>query len=177
MPVNVGTTEAVGVENIKITVLVAVGSGVSVFRGVGVNVSVDVGGMAIKVCVDAALAVCTMNVLMAPGSSVGTGDGAEKAGTHAMTTARIVNQKKNFTVRFDMTSLTPVFQRISLLLFFHDDRNVWVTDLAVDRPGHYGEAFFIRCGPVQVNVILVAGIHGREFNAGDVCHLRSAKIF
>ena len=110
MPVKVGTTEAVGVENIKITVFVAVGSGVSVFRGVGVNVSVGVGGIATKVCVDAALAVCAMNVLIAPGSRVGTGGGAEKVGTHAMTTARMVNQRRNFTRRFDMISLTPAFQ-------------------------------------------------------------------
>jgi len=95
----------------KITVFVAVGSGVSVLRGVGVKVPVGVEvGRATKVCVDAALAVCTMNVLIAPGSRVGTGGGAEKLGTHAMTTARMVNQRRNFTGRFDMISLTPAFQ-------------------------------------------------------------------
>ncbi len=80
MPGNVGRTGDVGVANMKITVFVAVGSGVSVLRGVGVNVLVGVGGIAATVCVDAAFAVWAMNVLIAPESSVGRGRSGGKSG-------------------------------------------------------------------------------------------------
>ena len=103
MPVNVGMTKGVGVDNMKITVFVAVGSGVSVFRGVGVKVSVDVDvGITAAVCEDAAFAVCTIYVLIAPGSSVGSGGADEKVGTHAMTKTRAVNQSENFILRFNI---------------------------------------------------------------------------
>jgi hypothetical protein len=60
-PVNVGITGGVGVERMKITVFVAVGSGVLVLVGVGVMVSVGVEvGIAAAVCEDAASTVCWM---------------------------------------------------------------------------------------------------------------------
>jgi len=91
------------VANMKITVFVAVGSGVSVFRGVGVTVAVGVTGIAATVCVDAAFAVCAMNVLIAPESSVWAGGAAEKVGTtQAMAKARSVNQSRIFNLRFDI---------------------------------------------------------------------------
>lgn len=66
-----------------------VGSGVFVFRGVGVKVAVDVNvGMAAAVCVDAALAVCAINILIALGSSVGTG--AAREGMHPFISARVM---------------------------------------------------------------------------------------
>ena len=77
----------------KITVAVAVGSGVSVARGVGVRtVGVSV-GMAAEVWVEAALAVCTIIVPIALGSMVGT-DGAARVGTHATTVTNAVSQNR-----------------------------------------------------------------------------------
>jgi hypothetical protein len=78
----------VGVNN-TITI---VGIGVGVSVGVAVKVAVAVGvedGVVNKaVCVSAALAVSTMNVLIELGSKVGTGATGPSVGTHArMTTA------------------------------------------------------------------------------------------
>jgi hypothetical protein len=94
----------VGEERIKITVDVNVGDGVSVFRGVGVRVavSVDVGSTA-AVWDAAAFAVCTINVLTAFGSAVGKGVASD--GAHATTSATIMNQNRNFTVRLDIFAL------------------------------------------------------------------------
>ena len=64
------------------------GSGVKVF--LGVDVKVAVGGMAAIVCVDAALAVCAMNRLIAFGSSVGTG--VTMTGAHAIINIRVISQ-------------------------------------------------------------------------------------
>jgi hypothetical protein len=106
-------TKGVGVDNIKITVFVAVGSGVSVFRGVAVKVSVDVDvGITAAVCVEAAFAVCTIYVLITPRSSVGSGGAEEKAGTHAMIKTRAVNQTENFVLRFDIFLSTIHFNGI-----------------------------------------------------------------
>ena len=177
--VNDALTGFVGETRIHIKVFVAVGSGVFVKRGVEVKVAVGVEvGAAATVCVEAAFAVCTINVLIAPGSSVGSGGAEEKVGAHAMITPRIVNQSKTFILRFNIhpSRYFPA-EPWTISLFFYNDRYIWVTDLTVNRPGHYGKAFFIWCGSVKVNLILVARIHGRELNAGDIRHLRSAKIF
>ena len=71
---------------------VNVDSRVAVLRGVAV--AVRVGTDAVRV--DAALAVCTINVLSALESSVGTG--ATAAGTHAITSIKAMNQSKGFFV-------------------------------------------------------------------------------
>lgn len=116
MPVKVGAIYGVAVDNLKITVFVAVGSGVFVLRGVGVDVSVGVDvGKCAAVCVDAAFAVCTMNVFTAPGSIVGNGVAAGKAGTHAMIMARIVNQKKMCPLCFSMISHTYVSLKVNFI--------------------------------------------------------------
>ena len=82
-----------GLKNLKITVAVAVGSGVLVAR-VGVMVAVGVTvGMARAVCVRAALAVCAINVPMAFGSMVGM-IGAALPGTHATMVTRAINQSR-----------------------------------------------------------------------------------
>jgi hypothetical protein len=96
--VNVGITRGVGVERTKITVAVAVGEGVSVAT-VGVSVGLGVmDGMAAAVRVPAAITVCAIKVLTAPGSTVGT-DGAASVGTHAMISARAVTQTNNLVLR------------------------------------------------------------------------------
>jgi hypothetical protein len=96
--VNVGITRGVGEERIKITVAVAVGLGVSVLT-VGVIVGLGVNdGMDAAVCVDAALTVCAINVLTAPGSMAGA-CGVASDGTHAMISARAVTQTNNFVLR------------------------------------------------------------------------------
>jgi hypothetical protein len=95
----VGAT-AVDVKKRKITVAVAVGSGVSVFCGVDVMVALGVNaGMADVVCVAAALAVCAIYVLIARGSVVGT-EGTAMVGTQAMIKIRAENQSKYFAVEF-----------------------------------------------------------------------------
>ena len=89
----------VGLKRIKITVDVAVGSGVSVLRGVAVKVAVGVAvGLAAEVWVEAALAVCAIIVPIALGSTVGM-DGAASVGTQAMTAARAVSQNRNLVLR------------------------------------------------------------------------------
>jgi hypothetical protein len=81
----------------KITVDVAVGAGVSVFRvGVGDGVHVEEGRTA-AVCVAAALTVCAMKVLTAPASTVGTA-GVAMAGTQAITSASAVTQTNHFVL-------------------------------------------------------------------------------
>jgi len=99
--VGVGGTGAVGLENLKITVAVAVGSGVLVGR-VGVMVAVGVKvGMARAVCVRAALAVCAIKVPIAFGSIVGM-TGAALPGTHAMIVTSAANQSRYFVLRVVM---------------------------------------------------------------------------
>lgn len=86
------------------TVEVNVGDGVSVFRGVGVVVAVAVDvGSAAAVWDAAALAVSTINVLIAFGSAVGKG--VANVGTQAMSATRVMDQNRNFTVRFDIFPL------------------------------------------------------------------------
>jgi hypothetical protein len=55
--------------------------------------------------VEAALAVCTIKVLIALGSALGT-DGAAKVGTHAMTNASAVNQNTYFVLLVAILPLT-----------------------------------------------------------------------
>jgi len=87
----------VGVERIKITVDVAVGEGVSVFR-IGVLVAVGVEeGIAAAVWVAAALAVIAMKVLTAFASTVGI-KGVAKVGTQAIASARAITQINNFVL-------------------------------------------------------------------------------
>lgn len=70
------------------------GSGVNVFRGVAVEVAVNVdGGIAATVCVDAALAVCAINRLIELGSLVEIGTGVGRAGAHARISERVMNQR------------------------------------------------------------------------------------
>jgi hypothetical protein len=98
MLVKVGITSGVGLDRIKITVAVAVGMGVSVFT-IGVSVGLGVNdGIALAVCVPAALTVSAINVPTAPGSTVGT-DGVASDGAHAMMRARAVTQTNNFVLR------------------------------------------------------------------------------
>lgn len=80
------------VGKIILGIFVKVDSGVKVLLSVAVAVSV--GGMAACVFADAASAVCTMEVLMAFGSSGGTGVIAD--GAHAITSTSTILQKKNF---------------------------------------------------------------------------------
>lgn len=76
---------------------VYVGSDVKVLGGVAVKVAVDVNtGIAAAVCMEAASAVCTINVLIALGSSGATGAGVAMDGTHAMISVKAVNQSKTF---------------------------------------------------------------------------------
>jgi hypothetical protein len=76
---------------------VKLGSGVKVFRGVGVNVAVGVdGGIAANVCIDAASAVCPINKLTSFGSSGGIGVGLGIAGTHPLSNVKIMNQISSF---------------------------------------------------------------------------------
>jgi hypothetical protein len=99
--VKVGMTGTVGVERTKITVDVAVGDMVGLGR-VGVNVGVKVKvGMAATVCVDAALAVCAMMVLISFGSAVGK-DVVVMAGPHAITNTSAVNRYRSFVLRVDI---------------------------------------------------------------------------
>lgn len=101
--VNVGITRGVGLDRTNITVDVAVGVGVSV-RGVGVIVPVGVEeGRAADVCVEAAMTVCAINVLTAPGFAVGTV--VVNVGTHAKTRLRVSNQMSSFVLRVDIFPL------------------------------------------------------------------------
>ena len=87
----------------KITVDVAVGEGVSVFRvGVIEGVSVDE-GWAATVWVAAALAVRAIKVLTAFGSAVGKG--AANVGTQAITSASAMIAYRNLSLRVDMFPL------------------------------------------------------------------------
>ena len=87
----------------KVDIGVKLGSGVNVFRGVGVEVAVGVnGGIAVKVCMDAASAVCPIKRLTAFGSSGGIGVGLEIAGTHPMSNVKMMNQIGSFRLNDDM---------------------------------------------------------------------------
>lgn len=82
-----------------------VGSGVKVFRGVGVIVAGGVRvGMAAAVCSEAAFAVSAMNRLMAFGSRVPTGVGVMKAGTQEVTRKHVMNQIRIALLDDGMTS-------------------------------------------------------------------------
>src|SRR5215213_8434664 len=116
--VKVGMTIEVGEERIKMIVEVGVGEGVSVFC-VGVKLGVNVAdGMAAAVCVEAALTVWAINVLTAPGLTVGTA-GAANVGTHAMISIRAISQIINFVLR--VASIFSFFHNrtgISMLAYF-----------------------------------------------------------
>ena len=82
----------------------AVGEGVSVAR-VGVMVTVGVeDGIALAVCVDAAFAVCAIMSPTCCGFAVGKG-AATEGNTHAVTSATIATQNRNFMVRVDIFPL------------------------------------------------------------------------
>ena len=86
-------------------------------RGVGVKVAVEVaGGMAAIVCVDAAAAVCTINVPIAFGSSGGMGVGVIKVGTHPMIKDRVVKQINSFILD---DAILPLVSRDDVLLFYN----------------------------------------------------------
>ena len=86
-----------GVKKRKCTVAVALGSSVSVLRGVGVKVVVGVNvGRAASVWVAAATAVCAMIVPIEFGSMMGAGAEVAKVGTHAMINSSAVNQVRYF---------------------------------------------------------------------------------
>jgi hypothetical protein len=82
----------VTVGKIILGTFVKVDSGVNVLLRVGE--AVKVGGIASSVLVNAASDVCTIIVLIACGSSGGTGVTA--AGTHAIINMRVMHQMKNF---------------------------------------------------------------------------------
>jgi hypothetical protein len=81
-----------------------------VFRGVGVNVAVEVdGGMAVTVCADAASAVWAMNIFIAFESRGGIGVGVANEGTHPIISARVMNPITSFiltAVMFPLNSRT-----------------------------------------------------------------------
>ncbi len=129
--VNVGIGVKLG--RININVGVSVGSGVSVLRGVEVIVAVGVDvGIAAAVLVEAALEVCTMNVLTAPGTGV-EACGAANVGTHARTTLRAINQASIFVLRVDISPPVPrtEIQIKKIPLFLHDDGNIRIAKLAI----------------------------------------------
>ena len=98
-------------DRIKITVAVAVGEGVSVTT-VGVMVGLGVrDGKDAAVCVLAAFTVCTINVLTAPGSTVGT-DGVTNDGAQAMISANAVIQTNNFVLRVAVIVTSSTSNRI-----------------------------------------------------------------
>jgi len=108
--VDVGGITDVGLLKIKITVDVALGSGVSVKRGVDVRVGEGVRlGRAAEVLEAAALAVCAMKVLIALGLIVGTA-GAPTDGTQAMITTSVMNQIRYFAFAVAISPLA--FSRI-----------------------------------------------------------------
>ena len=103
-----------GVEvwKIKITVAVAVGSGVSVKRGVGVKVALGVRvGIDAEVRVAAAAMVCAMYVPMTLGSIVGADWFVVMAGTHAMTNASAMIQIRRlvFVAIFPLGFVVPYY--------------------------------------------------------------------
>ena len=69
---------------------------------VAVNVA---GGMANMVCVEAASAVCTINVPIALGSRGGIGVGVINAGVHPMSRDRVVKQVSSFILGDAMVPL------------------------------------------------------------------------
>jgi hypothetical protein len=143
----------VGVERMKSTVAVAVGEGVSVLT-VGVSVGLGVNeGMAAAVCVPAALTVCAIKVLTAPGSTVGT-DGAASVGTHAMISARAVTQTNNLVLRVAViisSSTSEHNQDIDSFLFFNDDRRIWIAQTAFHNERHDIGTFLSRGDRIKVN--------------------------
>lgn len=140
MPVDVADTTAVGLKKMKITVEVAVGSGVSVNRGVAVKVAVgDAVGIAAEVWLAAATEVCAMNVLTALGSIVGM-TGAAVPGTQAITSANARNQNRNLACGFFIFSRA--LQQVKIArwmarLVFDLDRHVGKTQLTFYHPDHY----------------------------------------
>ena len=89
------------------TVEVAVGSGVSVLRGVGLVLAVGVEeGSAAAVLVPAAFEVCAMKVLTAPGTGVET-DGAVNVGTQASIKLSATNHERILVLRIDIFPPVP----------------------------------------------------------------------
>ena len=109
----------VGLNKRNTIVFVAVGSGVSVFRGVGVTGVGVALGMAACVRVEAAKAVCMINVPMAFGSTVGTETaGTGRAGIHARTAASATHQIKYFDLIMVMASMAHQIAKTKLIIQF-----------------------------------------------------------
>lgn len=86
----------------KMKVAVGVDDTVAVARGVGVHVPVaEADGRDAAVNVDAAFAVCTMNVLIAFGSVVGNGVATE--GAHARIRISAASHRNRFRLRIRNT--------------------------------------------------------------------------
>ena len=85
--------------------VVNVDSGVKVFRGVDVKVAIEVdAGITASVCAEAALAVCTINVPIALGSSGGMGVGVAREGTHPIINEKVIDQINSFILGAAMFS-------------------------------------------------------------------------
>lgn len=92
----------------KVWIGVMVGSGVYVFRGVAVEVTVGVNvGIAAAVWTEAASAVCAIRTLIAFGSSGGMGVGVARDGTQPRISVRIVDQINSFILDKVMLPFTP----------------------------------------------------------------------
>ena len=145
-----------GVNRTKMTVDVAVGRGVSVAT-VGVIVGLGVKeGIEAAVCVLAASTVWAIKVPTAPGSIVGT-DGVASAGAHAMINASAVTQTNNFVLRVDViisSSTSEGDQDGNLLLFFNNDRGVWIAQFAFHDEDHDVCAFLVGGDSIEVNIKL-----------------------
>ncbi len=131
------------------TVDVKVGEGVSVARvGVADGVRVSV-GWAAAVRVAAAFAVWAINWFTWFGFAVGKG--VANDGTHAIMSARIANQNRNFVFRVDMFPLPhPKSSGRKLLWFFYFDRDVWIADSTFHNKGHDVCAFLFRSDRIQL---------------------------
>src|SRR5512138_1627199 len=145
LAVNVGMTSGVGEKKTKITVAVAVGVTVSVLRvGTGVHVMVAEGNPA-AVWVAAALAVCTIMVSIAPGSTVGM-DSAVSEGTHAMISIKAVNQASHFVfviVAISSSSNTHARAKFVRLWVFNDNSRIRETQAAFHHECHCVGALLI----------------------------------
>lgn len=136
----------------KIKVMVGVGDGDAVLR-VGAKVAVDVDkGNAAAVRVAAAFAVCTMKVLIAPGSVVGNGVPTE--GAHARIRISAISHKNRFCLRIRM------FESRS----FYNNRDIWIAQLTFHNPCHYMESVAVRCFRVKIEHKRLAGFQLGHFN-------------
>ena len=143
-------------------------------EGVGVNE-----GMAAAVRVPAAMTVCAINVLTAPGLTVGT-DGVASVGTHAMINTSAVTQTNNFdllvAVIFSSSTSEPD-QDTDSRLFFDDDGRIGKAQTAFYTERHDIGAFFTRGHGVKAYCSRRARFQFRKFNQCSSGQLRSVVIF